>query len=247
MVGRAELLSAIFFLGCVLSHQRGQSSLKVIGLACVGFLCKEQCLMALPMLALTDVLSFYVPTTPCSQPKFRQNQNNNWIMTSSKLSPKHRKRKSPGRTPLLYCLAFLAALLLRSWLSGRASHNEALVLSTPSFSRFDNPAAVESPTVQLLSYAYLSAFHFFTMLIPLRLSCDWSHSSLPVIRSFLAPENILTGLFLATLIGLVLVARRNRQVSLTFSGPSFPEIDSVSLPSLSVKRSLSFLSPSIDR
>ena len=48
--------------------------------------------------------------------------------------------------------------------------------------RFDNAAAYAGFPVRQLTAAFLSVYHFWLMLLPLHLSCDWSHSSLELIN-----------------------------------------------------------------
>ena len=98
------------------------------------------------------------------------------------------------------CLAFLAAfagiLLLRYLMAGGSL--------AATFNRFDNPASTEQTGTQLLTYAYVSAFNFGLLLLPIKLACDWTHASLPVIESLLRSENCVTFLFYAAFLAFLL-------------------------------------------
>ena len=97
---------------------------------------------------------------------------------------------------LCFLAAFAAALAARFALSGGSL--------SPTFNRFDNPASVEPAQTQLLTYGFLSAFNFGLLLLPVRLSCDWTHSSLPVIDSLFQADNLVTLTFYSALLAFLL-------------------------------------------
>lgn len=47
--------------------------------------------------------------------------------------------------------------------------------------RFDNPAARAPLIVQALTFAWLALYHFWLLVYPASLSCDWTHSSIELI------------------------------------------------------------------
>lgn len=120
-----------------------------------------------------------------------------WQRSVLLLQPVIGSRKINLKPCLCLVAAFAAALALRFILSGGSQ-------SVPTFNRFDNPASVEAAQTQLLTYGFLSAFNFGLLLMPNKLSCDWTHSSLPVIDSLFQVENLITLIFYTALLTFLL-------------------------------------------
>lgn len=118
--------------------------------------------------------------------------------TGSYTSVRSSGRRSRTHLKSALCLvsAFAVALIFRFLLSGGSL--------SATFNRFDNPAAVEPPATQFLTYGFLSAFNFGLLLLPAYLSCDWTHSSLPLIDSLLHPANLVTVTFFVAIIAFLL-------------------------------------------
>lgn len=215
VVGRAELLSAICYLTCLLIHwqsrHRHRTALTLI-IAFVGFLCKEQSLTALLVLALSDLIAAY---TAAGKRQILSSPPS--PLYHRKLSPPHRHHHSPvktqqrRRTPVILLAGFFFASFFRVWINGRTGSDT--VIGAPTFNRFDNPASVESKHTQLLTYSYLAAFHYFVTLFPANLACDWTHGSLPLVTSVMQPQNVMTLAFVAICVAIVYRCRRDAQVS----------------------------------
>lgn len=77
----------------------------------------------------------------------------------------------------------------------------------PIFIRFDNPASRAFFPIKQLTYAYQALYHYWLMLYPNELSCDWTHSSIELIdfdpNSFYM-DVFLTAMVLA-LFGLIII------------------------------------------
>ncbi|RWS26104.1 transmembrane and TPR repeat-containing protein-like protein [Leptotrombidium deliense] len=182
VVGRAELLSAIFYELCLLTYLNKQNGghcstcssssnllkpLFTVSLACIGLLCKEQCLTVLIVCAAFDAITAYGKTCHTER--------------------RHRTKN----ITILFC-GFIFALLLRVKLNGKQV--------TPSFNKYDNPAAVANSDTKLFTYSYLCAFNFWLLTFPFQLCCDWTHESIKLLTSTLDARNVITVAFFSTLI-----------------------------------------------
>ncbi|XP_071036207.1 protein O-mannosyl-transferase Tmtc3 [Parasteatoda tepidariorum] len=180
VVGRAELLSAAAFLCALLYyiHSRYQHKTNVwqdcgatSALACVGLLCKEQALTVLIVCCIYEIVS------PKNQ---RRVQSIRYLMLG-RVSPWLRDKVL--RISLLLTAAF-GALYLRCRIMGPKL--------LPTFSRFDNPAAISSTPTRQLTYNYLLSVNAWLLLFPLNLCCDWTMSTIPLVTSFWDSRNITT-------------------------------------------------------
>lgn len=229
VVGRAELLSAIFYLTCLLIHwsrrsrdtskHRGRSTALTLAVAFTGFLCKEQSLTALVVLAVSDLIASYAATSgdrdilsspPSPLSFYRRKQ----LSPNRYLSPSKKQRQSRS-TAVVLLSGFVFASIVRLWINGSTSGGAGgQLISAPSFNKFDNPASIEDKYTQLLTYAYLAAFHFLLTLWPSTLACDWTHPSLAVVKSVTQPANCITLAFVIICVSLLWRCRRDCQVSL---------------------------------
>lgn len=211
VVGRAELLSAFFYLSSLLIHLSKTSKYKpllTICLSWLGFLCKEQCLTVLVVCAACDIAKALVASPHQPAPAHSSPVRAHTQLDSA--WPAKARRVNHTRLPLLF-LGFVAALLFRIWINGRGAGGGVGQLA-PAFNRFDNPASVETGSTQLLTYAYLAAHHFKTLLFPFTLACDWTHGSLPLVTTLGQTQNVITAAFIAIVAALAIRARRNCQV-----------------------------------
>lgn len=58
---------------------------------------------------------------------------------------------------------------------------------------FDNPAFHSTFPTKQLTYAYLALYHFWLVLFPMQLSCDWTHVSIELID--FSPQHFYLDLF----------------------------------------------------
>ncbi|XP_023344917.1 transmembrane and TPR repeat-containing protein CG4050 [Eurytemora carolleeae] len=64
--------------------------------------------------------------------------------------------------------------------------------SLPVFTKFDNPASVAAPVSRTLSYLVLPAYNIGLLLCPANLCCDWTMGSISLITSISDLRNLLT-------------------------------------------------------
>lgn len=183
VVGRADVLSAIFFLLALLAFKKHQKEVKsgekylaitLLSATCAMF-SKEQGVTVLGVCCVLDCLKRL----------------------------KSKKGQSMKKWPLACLVISIAALLsLRGRLMG---------FQPPKFAKADNPAsASDSLLARSLTLAFLPAFNFWLMLCPTQLSFDWSMDAIPLITSWSDPRNVLSAVFYA---GLLALAYRTRKVS----------------------------------
>ena len=186
IVGRAELLSAVFFLASLLSYSRtgAGGGLARVGLAagsaCLALLSKEVGITAIG-LCLTHELFVL---------RGLHKQIVHWL-TDKRIQNSEWTGGSAGRVTGL--LASLAAMLfLRIQVMQGAS--------LPVFTKFDNPASVAALLPRYLTFCFLPCLNIWLLLCPSSLCCDWTMGSVPLLTS-LADPRILA--ILATIVMLL--------------------------------------------
>ncbi|ELT89553.1 hypothetical protein CAPTEDRAFT_225413 [Capitella teleta] len=195
VVGRAELLSSIFYLGAFLVYttctgrhsQTNWSRLLVtIAMVTVAMLCKEQ---GITIIAVCCVYEVFVA---------QQMTVNDLLL--------HIRNILSGRPKLpswLLQAVVRALVLVCGTLMLLMARVRVMGAQLPVFTRFDNPAAVaESPSRQL-TLNYLLPVNAWLLLCPSRLCCDWTMGTLPLVTSILDPRNLATVAFFAVLGRLV--------------------------------------------
>ncbi|KAK9498194.1 hypothetical protein O3M35_004065 [Rhynocoris fuscipes] len=217
VVGRAETLSSVFFLGafnCYVNATKrknkvGWSSLFMTTICITAaILCKEQ---GITVTAICAVYEIFVSqkVTPNDLKKYFKSLMNGKPLHGSIWSGNATKR-------ILYLFAVTVTLLVfRIVIMGSR---------LPVFTRFDNPAsASETPTRQL-SYHYLISLNSWLLLFPCDLCCDWTMGTVPLVTSILDPRNISTVcmyLVLGALCHTAITSRRHVKTTTIIMGLSF--------------------------
>jgi len=71
----------------------------------------------------------------------------------------------------------------------------------PDFSPSDNPASDSDILwTRCMTFAFLTAFNFYLLVCPVRLSFDWSMSAIPLVDTWSDARNLMTSAFYASLI-----------------------------------------------
>ncbi|GBL79011.1 Transmembrane and TPR repeat-containing protein 3 [Araneus ventricosus] len=176
-VGRAEVLSALFFLSSLLafvkSTKTGDQNEKwllwfIFSLLCSGvaLLAKEQGITVLAVCIAWRILQL-MGTTRLETPKLLIKKGL-FLLTD----------------PILWTtvLMFLMLVAFRIWM---------LQGSMPIFSEEDNPASFSSSLLtRFYMYSYLAAFNFWMLLNPSTLSYDWQMGSIPLVTSIFDVRNV---------------------------------------------------------
>ena len=186
IVGRAELLSALFFLLCFMAYvrscRRGFNpsgtdwrwfSLSLL-MAVLSMLSKEQGVTCLGVCTVYDVLLHF--------------DDLQWL--SSKLNPQKKQIQEEDAKPPFHVLyrLILTAIFLIALLYFRLTMNSG---SQPIFKPEELRAAFHADRqTRILSFAYIHAFNAWLLLCPYSLCCDWSLGSIPLVHSLADMKNL---------------------------------------------------------
>uniref|UniRef100_A0A8C0W8L5 dolichyl-phosphate-mannose--protein mannosyltransferase n=1 Tax=Castor canadensis TaxID=51338 RepID=A0A8C0W8L5_CASCN len=179
VVGRAELLSSIFFLAAFLSYTKSKgpdNSIEwflliivwtpialTVFLVAVATLCKEQGVTVVGICCVYEVFIAQGYTLP--------------LLCTAAGQVLHGK----GSIPLSMLQTLIKLIVIQSQL--------------PVFTRFDNPAAVSPTPTRQLTFNYLLPVNAWLLLNPSELCCDWTMGTIPLIESFLDIRNLATFAF----------------------------------------------------
>ncbi|KAG8194872.1 hypothetical protein JTE90_029163 [Oedothorax gibbosus] len=184
-VGRAEVLSALFFLSSLLafvkSTKTSDSNEKWFGWLFLSMICSGMALLAKEqgITVLTVCISWRV---------LQLLRNNRNISESPKIMIK--KCLFLLTDPILWMtsLVFVSLVAFRIWM---------LQGSMPIFSEEDNPASFSTSLLtRCYTYTYLAAFNFWMLLNPSTLSYDWQMGSIPLVTSVFDVRNVASVLLL---------------------------------------------------
>ncbi|XP_022653435.1 transmembrane and TPR repeat-containing protein 3-like isoform X3 [Varroa jacobsoni] len=179
VVGRAELLSGLFYLCALIYYINNYGNEKdencygkfnvathwrrnvnTVLLSGAGMLCKEQAIMAVGVCCVYQTLRTY--------------QNGcrfySWHLVAF-------KRCAGLLSTAIALLAFRISIMGRH---------------LPTFSSLDNPVSTMGLLIKQLTYHYLTALNGALFLYPNQLACDWTSGSVPPVTSILDARNLLT-------------------------------------------------------
>ncbi|XP_064073545.1 protein O-mannosyl-transferase Tmtc3 isoform X2 [Vanessa tameamea] len=201
VVGRAEMLSSLFFLGALLCYARAATKRRYTDwryvaacTACVGIamLCKEQ---GITITAVCVVYELFV-----AQKRRGNNTGRSWFEYWGKGGWGCACGEAARRVATV-CCATLALLAARLHVMGA---------QLPVFTRFDNPAGAALPPARHLTFAYLPALNAWLLTLPEALCCDWTMGTVALLRSWRDPRNLATFALATTLIAGAIHALRTR-------------------------------------
>ncbi|KAH8413666.1 hypothetical protein KR222_003100, partial [Zaprionus bogoriensis] len=200
VVGRAELLSSICFLGAFLSYAHATShsprrtnwpALCLCFASCLlaSMLCKEQ---GITVAGICAVYELFVVQ------QLRPLQLFHSVLRLFEEQPPAKAVSATARrwsSTLWKRLAFLVSITL-ALLVGRVY---VMGSQLPIFTRFDNPASAADTPVRQLTYGYLIYLNSWLLLCPTLLCCDWTMGTVPLLEGFSDVRNVAT---LCTFLGL---------------------------------------------
>lgn len=208
VVGRAESLSSLFYLGALIMYTKSCKTKRItswrpmtISMICVfiAMLCKEQGITATAVCVLYEI--FVVQKVKAMdillaiKSAFGGNKvNPTWSSEGTK------------RLAALTIVTF-SLLILRLHVMGSR---------LPVFTRFDNPASVSSTPTRQLTYNYLAMVNLRLLILPYDLCCDWTMGTIPLIESLFDIRNIGTIVAYGMILFLLTTAviTKNRQLSI---------------------------------
>ncbi|XP_053600141.1 protein O-mannosyl-transferase Tmtc3 [Plodia interpunctella] len=209
VVGRAEMLSSLFFLGALLCYARAASRRRYTDwryvaacTACVGvaMLCKEQ------GITVTGVCVVYELFVAQKRRSSGGGSRWSWVDAWGKGSGWGCACGEAARRVATVCCATLALLAARLHVMGA---------QLPVFTRFDNPAGAAHPPARHLTFAYLPALNAWLLTLPEALCCDWTMGTVALLRSWRDPRNLATLALATTLIAAAVHALRTRSSALS--------------------------------
>ncbi|XP_064462574.1 protein O-mannosyl-transferase Tmtc3-like [Ornithodoros turicata] len=175
IVGRAELLSALFYLGAlyfyIYSAQVVSSScvgqcLVTVLLAVAAMLCKEQGLTVVAVCCVFELV----------------HRKQHFWSASGFLKPWKHSKEAMHRV----CILGASAAAILWWrLRWNGPH-------TPAFSGIENPATLTQSPWRQLTYAYLVGLNAWLLVFPSSLCCDWTMGSVPLVTSLSDVRNLAT-------------------------------------------------------
>ena len=177
VVGRAEILSALFYVTGFLIYLKTENSEKSptvrwlslflsIILAFVSMLCKEQGITILGIFLIDQLLK--------------------WIRNHIHHTPFY--KDTVNHTMLNIITIVLSGVVMTYWRVFYIGGG-----TQPRFKDSDNPAAFSNSSLtRTLTYSYLGSFNFWLLLCPYWLCSDWSMGSIQLIHSI--PDVRLVGL-----------------------------------------------------
>ncbi|KAJ2950418.1 hypothetical protein O0L34_g8660 [Tuta absoluta] len=209
VVGRAEMLSSVFFLGALLCYARAASRRRctdwryvVACTVCVGIamLCKEQ------GITVTGVCVVYELFVAQKRRSSGGSSRLSWLEAWSKGAGWGSACGEAARRVATVCCATLALLAARLHVMGA---------QLPVFTRFDNPAGASLPPARHLTFAYLPALNAWLLTLPEALCCDWTMGTVALLKSWRDPRNLATLALATTLIAAGIHALRTRSSALS--------------------------------
>ncbi|PIK44540.1 hypothetical protein BSL78_18604 [Apostichopus japonicus] len=219
VVGRAEVLSAIFVLLALKCYEKGSGYRKItewkyihltILMVVIATLCKEQGIAAVPICCAYEVL---------------------WLQRVTLWEGLHLAKmifSKPRQLPSWFITSLIRMLFLLFTTVGlMALRILVMGAELPHFTAFDNPPASAPTPVRQLTQWYLLPLNAWILLYPFPLLCDYSMGTIPLIKSFADPRNLATMNFitvLSLLTGFALTGntRTSRQACMALAFMAFP-------------------------
>ncbi|NXT82594.1 TMTC3 protein, partial [Zapornia atra] len=200
VVGRAELLSSIFFLAAFLSYTKSKGPDNTIVwtpiavtvvLVAVATLCKEQGITVVGICCVYEVFIAQGYTLP--------------VLLDTALQILRGKGSIPFS--MLQTLLKLIVLMFSTLLLV-VIRVQVIQSQLPVFTRFDNPAAVSPSPARQLTFNYLLPVNAWLLLNPSELCCDWTMGTIPLVESLLDIRNVATLTFFCFLGSLIVFSVR---------------------------------------
>uniref|UniRef100_A0A8C4UDT6 Protein O-mannosyl-transferase TMTC3 n=1 Tax=Falco tinnunculus TaxID=100819 RepID=A0A8C4UDT6_FALTI len=200
VVGRAELLSSIFFLAAFLSYTKSKGPDNTIVwtpiavtvfLVAVATLCKEQGITVVGICCVYEVFIAQGYTLP--------------VLLDTAVQILQGKGSIPFS--MLQTLLKLIVLMFSTLLLV-VVRVQVIQSQLPVFTRFDNPAAVSPSPARQLTFNYLLPVNAWLLLNPSELCCDWTMGTIPLVESLLDVRNVATLTFFCFLGSLIVFSLR---------------------------------------
>ncbi|XP_038636329.1 protein O-mannosyl-transferase TMTC3 [Scyliorhinus canicula] len=200
VVGRAELLSSIFFLAAFLSYTKSKGPnnsivwapiVVTVILVAVATLCKEQ---GITVIGICFVYEIFVAQG------FTLHVLGEIVV--------HLVQGKGILPPWVLQTLIKLIFLMLSTLLLVIVRVQVIQSQLPVFTRFDNPAAVSLSPVRQLTFNYLLPLNGWLLLNPSELCCDWTMGTIPLVESVLDIRNLATVTFYSLIALLIYYSLR---------------------------------------
>ncbi|KAI9552752.1 putative transmembrane and TPR repeat-containing protein 1-like [Daphnia sinensis] len=237
IVGRADILTTLFFLLSFISHDRAtmrnqQSSgmrrhpvtcfnvplLRIVSLlsAFLALAAKENGIAALPVAITWDIIRLHQQSASSCDTR-RCGRGKIYTSPSNKLRSRWNSCSCwPWLRVVFKCWPILLSLFTTLvLLAARIALQQGQL---PLFSEQDNPAAfASSRKARILTMLYLPAFNMGLLLAPVLLSYDWQNGSIPLVEDWRDWRNVGTLFFYTSLAVTLVYAWLNRKKVILWS------------------------------
>ncbi|CAH8638473.1 unnamed protein product [Schistosoma guineensis] len=253
VVGRAELLSSVFFLSALLlyikvSNASAQSfwanliNVLTVGfLICVGTFCKEQCITVFGIFIAYELYAVYQKILSSghdfSSNSFKDNCQKDKTFKDI-VSSAYKKIQFKLFSPAWFSCApvYRMFILLVFFIAILIARIKIMAGQLPHFTEFDNPASHAPPLTRRLTHLYLVPVNLGLLIFPSNLCADWTLGSLKLIQGWADPRNILTLMAFSFILLLVFITvnwktplHQGRAVCMALSLMIFPFIPASNL------------------
>ncbi|KAH9508650.1 Protein O-mannosyl-transferase tmtc3 [Bulinus truncatus] len=226
VVGRAEALSSIFFLGAFLFYSKStgyrektkwRELFVTVLLVTVAMLCKEQGITVIGVCCVYEIFIVQRCTLQELVGILRG------LLSQKSSIPDWLKTSLLRAGFLVFSTTFL--LFARIKVMGA---------QLPVFTTFDNPASTSPTPARQLTFNYLLSVNAWLLLNPSDLCCDWTMGTIKVITSIFDPRNLCTLAFyiIMTTLGIFAVTQqtaRSRTVVMSLALMVLPFIPASNL------------------
>nr|XP_018672931.1 transmembrane and TPR repeat-containing protein 3 isoform X3 [Ciona intestinalis] len=173
VVGRAELLSALFFILSILCYTRTTAKCIILSFVCtiLGILSKEQSITVLGVLVFVEILVLN-----------KLSLDDFCLVLVRTLTSRRQMKLKPLFLRITACVGMGICLIY--------ARMRLMQGALPHFTGFDNPASSEKFPARHLTYNHLLSLNSLLLLNPYNLLCDWSMGTVPIITSFFDVRNV---------------------------------------------------------
>jgi len=198
VVGRAELLSSLFYIGALMTYAGATgkrrediawlSLIQSLAMVAVAMLCKEQGITVIGVCCVYEIFVAQRVTLHDALDIVRRGVFPQWL------------HRSVLRTGFIVGLSGFLMFARMKVMGGQL----------PVFTRFDNPAAVADTPWSQLTFNYMLPLNAWLLLNPSWLCCDWTMGTIPLIESLSDVRIGVVVVFYACLIVLSVYALTQR-------------------------------------
>ena len=228
VVGRAELLSSIFFILAILLYKRAATAAStrknelavkpmLACMVCVGLamfskeqgitvlgICFVQEVFLVQKVNFSDILGGFMGSKKVSSNPSVQQQTTTTLHNANG-NGHHQKQLQQAQDHRWKAFLFRTSCLILTGTVLLLIRFSVMGSTLPVFTNFDNPASYQEAPVKQMTFSYLISVNSWLLLNPSELCCDWTMGTIPLVQSLGDPRNLATLLTFVCLFHLGLV------------------------------------------